>query len=455
MKNSILIILLIFYQILILNKVFAKEIEFEAADIEIIYNQNLTIANNGIAKIKDDGIVLEGVKIEYFKDQSLIIVSQGKISKIDINLKIASDTIEYNLENGKINFTDNVRVDDKMNNLVVYSDRISYEIINQKIFGESDTIMTDEYGNIYEVSEFNYDTKDKIVKLASTKVTDRNKNTFNLEIAYLDLNKKEIVAKDIGLNFKISENSENEPRLKGRSLVSDEKNTIVKKGAFTFCKKRDKCPPWEMSADEIRHDKTKKIIYYKDASLKIYDRKVFYFPKFFHPDPTVKRQTGFLIPRLRENSTTGLSLKLPYFIAVAENKDITLSPRFFNDDKFLLQSELRQKNRKSEHIGDISQFVSTDKSSKGHLFYNFKKNYESENFEDIDLDIKLEQVSDDTYLKAYKIESPIINNTSNLINSINLNLYDETRTINTNLNVYEDLSKIDSDRYEYLSLIHI
>ena len=110
-----------------------------------------------------------------------------------------------------------------------------------------------------------------------------------------------------------------------------------------------------MTANEIKHDKTKKIIYYKDASLKVYDKKIFYFPRFFHPDPTVQRQSGFLIPRLQENSATGLSLKLPYFMAIAENKDITLSPRFFNDDKFLLQSEFRQKNNKSDHIADLSQ----------------------------------------------------------------------------------------------------
>ena len=109
--------------------------------------------------------------------------------------------------------------------------------------------IIDEFDNTYEVNEFEYSIKDKIIKLNNTKVLDQNKNTFDLEIAYLDLNKKEIVAKDIGLNFKISENSENEPRLKGRSLISDEKNTIVKKGTFTFCKKREKCPPWEMSAE--------------------------------------------------------------------------------------------------------------------------------------------------------------------------------------------------------------
>ena len=450
MKNSIFIIFLILYQIYFLNSVIAKEIKFDASDIEITNNQNLTIVNNGVAKIKEDKIVIEGIKIEYYKDKSLIIVRQGKISKIDLNLEIKSDKIEYNIENEGINFTDKVRIDDKKNNLIIFSDEIYYDIVNQKILGKSKSEIIDEFDNIYELNEFEYSAKNKIIKLANTKITDKNKNTFDLEIAYLDLNKKEIIAKDVGLNFKISENSENEPRIKGRSLISNDKNTIVKKGSFTFCKKREKCPPWEMRANEIRHDKLKKIVFYKGANLKIYDKKVFYFPKFFHPDPTVKRQTGFLVPRLQDNSTTGLSLKLPYFLAIAENKDITLNPRFFNDDKFLFQSEFRQKNKKSDHIADLSQFISNDLSSKGHLFYNFKKNYVSENFDDIELNINLEQVSDDTYLKAYKIESPIINNTSNLINSVNLSFYNESQTINTDLNIYEDLSKRDSDRYEYV-----
>ena len=63
MKNNILIILIIFYQILFLNNTFGKEIEFDATDIEISNNQNLTIVNNGIAKIKEDKIIIEGVKI--------------------------------------------------------------------------------------------------------------------------------------------------------------------------------------------------------------------------------------------------------------------------------------------------------------------------------------------------------------------------------------------------------
>ena len=450
MKNNILTIVIIFYQILFSHGVFAKEIEFDASDIEINNNQNLTIANNGIAKVKDDKIIIEGIKIEYFKDKSLIVVNQGKIIKTDINLEIRSDTIRYKIKDGKINFTNKVRIDDQKNNLLIFSDKINYDLSSKKIIGDGNNKILDEFNNTYLVSEFEYTIKDKVIKLDNTKVTDQNNNTFELEMAYLDLNKKEVVAKDISLNFKISENSENEPRLKGRSLTSDENNTIVQNGTFTFCKKREKCPPWEMNAKEIRHDKVKKIIHYKSASLKVYEKKIFYFPKFFHPDPTVKRQTGFLIPKLQDNSTSGLSLKLPYFIALAQNKDMTLNPRFFNDDKFLLQTEFRQKNKESNHSADFSQFISSSKDTKGHLFYNFKKDYIGDNFDDIELDIKLEQVSDDTYLKAYKVESPLINNNSNLSNSISLNLYNENQTINTNLNVYEDLNKSNSDRYEYV-----
>ena len=237
MKNNFLIILIIF-QFLFLNKVFAKEIEFDATDIEITDNQNLTVANNGIAKIKDDKVVIEGIKIKYFKDKSLIVVSEGKISKIDLNIEINSGTIRYNIKTGKINFINDVIINDETNNLLIYSEKIIYDINDQKIFGESNTKIIDEFENNYELSKFEYSTKDKIIKLTNTKVSDKDKNTFDLESAYLDLYKKEIVAKDIGLNFNISENSENEPRLKGRSLVGDKNNTIVKKGVFTFCKKR-------------------------------------------------------------------------------------------------------------------------------------------------------------------------------------------------------------------------
>ena len=450
MNNKLIAIFIIFFQFFFINKLYSKDVQFNAAEIEILEEGNLTIAYNGSALIKDDNISIEGSTIRYFKTKSLLIVNNGNIKSIDNNFDISSEIIEYDIERSSLNFKNNVKINDKTNNLKINSEEINYDILNKKIESESKSEITDDIGNNYLVNQFEYNIENEIIKLINLEVIDNDDNSFTIDMAFLDLEKKELVAKDVSLDFKISKDSENEPRLKGKSLVSNDQNTIVKKGTFTFCKKREKCPPWEMSAEEIKHDKKKKTINYKNASLKIYDKKVFYFPKFFHPDPTVDRQSGFLIPRLQDNSTTGLSFNLPYFIALSENKDITLSPRFFADDKLLIQSEYRQKNKNSDHSIDLSQYISSSENSKSHLFYNFNKEYENNYFDEVELDFKLEQVSDETYLKAYKIESPIINDTSNLTNSLSVNLFDESTSINTNLDVYEDLAKQDSDKYEYV-----
>ena len=450
MNNKLFIILIIFLQFLFINKIYSKEIQFNANEIEVLDGGNETIAKNGTVLIQKDKISATGRIIKYIKNRSLLIINDGKIKKIDDNLEINSKVIKYNIDQSNLNFKNNVQINDNANNIKINTDEINYNLNKNQIESSSNSEIKDDLGNIYRVSQFEYNLEDRIIKLSNLEVLDVNKNIFKIELAFLDLEKRELIAKDVGLNFKISDNSENEPRLKGRSLISNDENTIVKKGTFTFCKKREKCPPWEMSAEEIKHDKKKKTIYYKNASLKIYDKKIFYFPKFFHPDPTVDRQSGFLIPRIQDNSTTGLSLNLPYFIAMAENKDITLNPRFFAEDKLLFQTEFRQKNKNSDHIVDLSQYISNGENIKGHLFYNLNKNYENDNFDEIEFNIQFEQVSDETYLKAYKIESPIINNASNLTNSIGVNLVNENSSLDTNLDIYEDLSKQDSDKYEYV-----
>ena len=74
----------------------------------------------------------------------------------------------------------------------------------------------------------------------------------------------------------------------------------------------------------------------------------------------------------------------------------------------MFQSEFRQKNKDSNHIVDLSQYISNGENVKGHIFYNLNSNFENDNFDEVEFNIQLEQVSDETYLKAYKIESPII-----------------------------------------------
>ena len=146
--------------------------------------------------------------------------------------------------------------------------------------------------------------------------------------------------------------NDNDPRLKANAVIINEKNSTFKKGVFTICKKRkDKCPPWAIYADEVNHDKNEKIIRYKNAWLEIYDKPILYFPKFFHPDPTVKRQSGFLFPTIKSSSLYGQSIQIPYFKVISDNKDLTISPRLYFDNnffmkvlKFLIISSLYQYN---------------------------------------------------------------------------------------------------------------
>ena len=60
------------------------------------------------------------------------------------------------------------------------------------------------------------------------------------------------------------------------------------KSAFTICdyRENDKCPPWEIKASKMLHDKEKKTVFYDNAIIKFYDIPIFYLPKLNHPDPS-------------------------------------------------------------------------------------------------------------------------------------------------------------------------
>ena len=258
MKSKILIIIIILGQLFMVNKLFSQEIDIQATDIEFINDQNLTIANNATAIVKKDGIIIKGEKVEYFKDDSFLLIKNGRILTTAKNFEIDSDIIEYKIDKSMLYLRENVKVKDNVNNLLMSSNEIDYNLKKQKIISQDSSEIIDEFSNIYKVDGFEYSIVNRIIKLDNLTALDKYKNSFLVDLSYLDLNKKELIAKDIAMSFKLTETSENEPRLKGRSLISNEQNTIIKKGTFTFCKKREACPPWEMSADEIRHDKQKK-----------------------------------------------------------------------------------------------------------------------------------------------------------------------------------------------------
>ena len=75
-----------------------------------------------------------------------------------------------------------------------------------------------------------------------------------------------------------------------------------------------------------------KTIYYKNAVVKIYDVPVFYIPRLSHPDPTVDRRSGFLPPTFTDTKNLGFGTSIPYFFAINNDKNFTLTSNFYNTE---------------------------------------------------------------------------------------------------------------------------
>ena len=177
---------------------------------------------------------------------------------------------------------------------------------------------------------------------------------------------------------------------------------------------------------------------------------VVYFPKFFHPDPTVKRQSGLLMPTFKNSPNGNSYFSVPYFKVLSDNKDLTFTPRLYAKDQFLFQTEFRKENKRSKMISDVSIYAEKDKSLKSHIFYNFDKKFNYLNFKDSDLSLKIQQTTNDTYIKGNKITSPIISNNDLMENSLALKLQSDNLLIESDITMYENLNIKSSDRYEYI-----
>tara|TARA_Y100000816_G_scaffold260351_1_gene216553 strand:+ start:3874 stop:6267 length:2394 start_codon:yes stop_codon:yes gene_type:complete len=452
MKNKYLLFILIILNSLICKSTFADQFNFQTSDIKVINDGNLIIAGEGTATSQDDNYEIQAKKFEYSKNLKLLIAYDGTLFVKTDNIIIKFGEIKLDKEKNTFTAKENIKIRDIKNEVLIETDEISYNEKLKLLSSKTKSSLRDKSQNILTTEKFDYNLKDKILKIQKANLKDSDDNNFKIDLAYINTISNKLFGKDISLDLNNkSFNQNNEPRLKGNSLMINDDITEITKGVFTTCKRRkDKCPPWQLQAEKIQHDKNEKIINYKNAWLKLYDMPVVYFPKFFHPDPTVNRKSGFLIPTLKNSPNSDSFLSLPYFKVISLNKDITFTPRFYAEDKILIQSEYRQANKDSDHITDFSILKEKNKSSKNHFFYNYRTNLDYLDFENSTLKFKIEKTSNDTYLKANKIVSPIVKNNEVLENSLILNFDKTDMTVDAEFIVYENLSKEKTDRYEYI-----
>ncbi|MBL6927932.1 MAG: LPS-assembly protein LptD [Rhodospirillales bacterium] len=160
-------------------------------------------------------------------------------------------------------------------------------------------------------------------------------------------------------------------------------------------------PLWQIKAVKVTHDKRTRNISYEDAWLEVMGLPVAYTPYMSHPDPTVKRRTGLLVPSIGTSSDLGVIVKVPYFININPWQDVTFNPMYTSEEGPVLAGEYRHRLAKGEVEVAASITSDSDDDIRGHV--------DASGLFDINntwrWGFDANRTTDDTYLRRYGFPS--------------------------------------------------
>ncbi|MBY5932758.1 LPS assembly protein LptD [Tateyamaria omphalii] len=177
--------------------------------------------------------------------------------------------------------------------------------------------------------------------------------------------------------------------------------TQLYKTAVTSCRicEDDPKPPlWQIRAKRVIHDREARQLYFDGAQLRVLNVPIFYLPRLRLPDPTLERTSGVLFPQIRSNSRLGTGLAVPYFIALGDHRDLTLTP-YLSSSTRTLEFRYRQAFRRGNIIvqGAYSNDDVQPDDTRGYLFaageFALERGFV--------LEFDLESISDDAYFNDY------------------------------------------------------
>ena len=441
-----------------------------------------------------EDLLIESKKIKLEKKGELSIFEEDVIITTAENNIIKSDYAEYDKKNGTIVLKKNIRaLDSKKNeiisnnaiykentkilesigpteiitveNYVIKGSDIIFDDLNKLITSNSKTTVTDPDNNVIYLDSFQYLINDYVFKsIGEVRVEDTFENIYNFSQVYIDTKKKELLGTDIKTfinkdEFKFDER--NKPRIFANTVTINKNKTIFEKSNFTICdyRKNDRCPPWTVQSSKMLHDSKKKTIFYDNALIKIYNIPVFYSPRLSHPDPTVKRKSGFLVPSFQDTRNLGEGISVPYFWAINKDKDLTFTNKLYASENPLFLGEYRQALKNSNLIFDFGYtdgYKETSAIKKGgdknHFFSKFVKNFSKiENNSENTLSITTQNTNNDKYFKLYKIDSELVNSEiDNLENTLRFTHTSDEMFFGFNMSMYETLKNEYVDKYEYI-----
>lgn len=197
----------------------------------------------------------------------------------------------------------------------------------------------------------------------------------------------------------------------GKLSRSTQGKLVIEDATYTSC------PPtsddWQLNTAKISIDEESGFATVRDATLEIKDLPVFYFPWLRFPIND-NRSSGLLFPQISSNSRNGIDYAQPIYWNLAENYDITFTPRLLTERGFSLGIEGRYLNRWSNTT--LNTAFLADDSGGGEDGTVLRPSYEGENRSMVALDhrgdrgnlftrVSYNEVSDRDYLRDFGNQS--------------------------------------------------
>ncbi len=214
---------------------------------------------------------------------------------------------------------------DKTQPLLLQADELIYDTRNNRVIARGNV---ESYYNNYVLTadQVTYDQNANTLEArGNAKLVEPNGNILRGEYLTATDDFRDAFVQSLSVVTK------DETRIAARRLVRKDGNVSeFEQGRFTPCKSDEGMPPlWCISAARIVHDQNAATISYQDAQFEIFGVPVFYMPYFQHGDPSVKRQSGFLLPEFHQSTTLGFGSGIPYYFALSPHYDFTFHPTYW------------------------------------------------------------------------------------------------------------------------------
>ncbi|MCR0983437.1 LPS-assembly protein LptD [Roseomonas populi] len=210
-------------------------------------------------------------------------------------------------------------------------------------------------------------------------------------------------------NGRLAANGARRRTLEGGAVVMDLSRVVY--SSCDLCEENPMEPPlWQLRSRLATQDGEARRIRFRDATVDFSGVPAFYTPYMSMPDPSTPRSSGFLSPSFGQTKYLGGFLETPYYWAINDSSDLTVTPVVTTNTAPFAHGVYRQRFNFGEvNIAASAAYLeergnSPEKGLGGSIFS--RGNFTID--ENWNAGFSINRASSQTYLRSFRLPSPAV-----------------------------------------------